>query len=209
MFRDEYGNIYALNISKEFLIGAGVFGEVYRINENTCFKMFKSRSDIDIIEANIKYIMDLQQSGFDTSNIYEILNRIYVDDCFIGYTMKYYENKDLFTFNRKYLFENYYKIQELFRELASHGIYFSDLHKNNMLLSNEGIILIDADFINMTYDTLEAYNRAMSLLNCAIRELLFKYGTINGYSKEDIQKLYIEFQYFKDNFDCDEPILIK
>lgn len=206
MLYEEDGSILNLDINSSFIIGSGVYGSVYRIDRDACIKLFKPTKELGLIERNIDYLRSIR-SDIDSHNIYDIYTKVYNDDGFIGYIMKYYENKDLMDFSKRYLFENYESIRSLFQRLGSCGIYLSDLHKNNLLVTDEGLILIDCDFIGKTFDTCKAYYTGMSLFNQAIKELFLKYGVINGLNIEEIMSLYNEFNYYKNRYDCDEKIL--
>ena len=64
-----------------------------------------------------------------------------------AYTAKYYPDNSVNALfeNKDYLLENLREIEKLFNEFADNRVMVNDLKRSNVLLGNDGIILIDPD----------------------------------------------------------------
>ena len=123
-------------------INRGHFGNVYKLNDNTCLKEFidpKISVDLNII----KIIKDLKLEAF--YRVYQILFNHNQE--FVGYTMEYYpeENIDILTMPTEYTIESMNKIIQSIKILTDLQILISDLREKNVIKNSNGITIIDTD----------------------------------------------------------------
>lgn len=116
-------------------------GNVYLLDDDTCLKYFKNSKDINL--DVIRLINSLKLPNF-----YEIKEPLFdKKGVFSGYTMKYYP---VFTFDilkmpTEYTIESFSNLYKAIQKLTNCGIYISDLHEDNVILTKDGIIVIDTD----------------------------------------------------------------
>lgn len=123
-------------------IGEGSTGSVYRFSNQRCIKIYNEALNKKFI-TEIKKIRKLKLNKF-----YEIYDILYNSKGeFKGYTMKYYKSTDLnmLTMPTDYLLENLYDLLKSFAVLSSNGLKSRDLNRNNVIVNNSGIYVIDID----------------------------------------------------------------
>ena len=157
VFYDEYGNRKVISSSMKILydeddnklllntengiVGYGLYGVVYKINEDTCLKYITN--DHNSHPEVIKTIMKL-----DLASFYKIYKLLY--DCnndFSGYIMKYYEEEeiDITTMPTDYTLDNLNNINKDIKTITDNGILLKDLHSGNSIINNDKITIIDVD----------------------------------------------------------------
>ena len=139
-FYDKEGNPKTYTYGNE--INHGDFGNIYMINNETCIKIFKRLSSF-ISEAAICKIKDL-----NLSNYYKIYDVLYDElKKLIGYTMKYYENGkiDILVTPTDYLITSFLGIYHSMEKINDAEICISDLRLCNVIMTDEGMVVIDVD----------------------------------------------------------------
>lgn len=141
-------------------------GSFYRLKPEM-FDFFKTVNNPHFIEFYEIYCeMNPQQLSQYLSGDYSFR----VD----AYTAKYYpDNSIKVLFEKKdYLLDNFREIEKLFNEFANDGVIVNDLKRDNVLLSKDGIIIIDPDsyyFSDEKTSTIAIENK---------RELLYLFKSI-------------------------------
>lgn len=138
IFYDENGN--NINVSVLELLKKGLGTTVYKTNDNECLKIFTHPGD------------DLEMfkrfSELDLDNFYKITKLLYdKKDRFMAYTAKFYDKEDIdiLTMPIDYTIENMEKLYEVSDILSNNKIRIEDLHHENVILTSNDIIIIDAD----------------------------------------------------------------
>ena len=135
VLHDIDNNTLKFNINDYFNMGG--FGNIYKLDNNKCFKYFYIPFKYDI-EA-IKKIMSLELENF-----YKIYTLLYDQkNDFKGYIMKYYEHMDIdiMTMPIDYLLDNFSILYNSFKKISDNYIYVCD---EVTLIKNECYITIDA-----------------------------------------------------------------
>ena len=131
-------------------ISHGECGTVYRYDDKTCFKCYNRKvtntefflstkiyNDLKRIEnPHLIYIKDILYKKENTNK--------YVAD---GYLSSYYQEKyeDILEVSSDYLIYNIEEIIKLLNELSKYGIRVGYLKRNNLILTQNNIVLIDSD----------------------------------------------------------------
>lgn len=145
IFYDKDGNELFYKLEKPF--DNGEYGEVYRVSEDECVKLFIESEPgdevIDDVEA-FELLMSL-----DLSNFYKVYKLLYsYIKCIEGYLGKYYsiEALNIFEMPMDYLLDNFKGLYENMKEITKNKINMCDLHGKNFFLTKDSIIISDADF---------------------------------------------------------------
>ena len=161
-----------IDTSEHHTFNQGTYSRIYDYNEDTCFKVFK--------EANIyrpEPIIILK--SLDLKNFYQIIDLLYDSNhVYSGYLMKLYQSidKDILT-DKEYLVESVNNIYDSISCLTRNNILVSDLHRNNLILTSDGIIMLDCDdFTKSKLDETSQLNnfRFKSLLTSLLFDCLVK-----------------------------------
>lgn len=139
MFCNEKKQVLNLDINDSLIIGSGFYSNVYRVNQDTCFKYY-NRYPEDYTENHLKYIRSL-----DFDCLYKIYDLVYKNDRLNGYLMKYYESIKLENKPFSYLYESYLEAIKLFARLSRNKILLYDMHEKNIIPTEDLIVLIDCD----------------------------------------------------------------
>ena len=165
----------------------GTYGYVYRIDDDTCIKLFSDDFSFDL--SIIKTVRDLKLTNF--YQIYDIL--FDSDNHYSGYTMKYYQSEDvdIIKMPTSYTLDNLYRLYDAIEKLTKKGIYAYDFDVHNVIMNNKDITAIDVD-IYYYYD--EAKKEQLAKDNYKLLLHLFKalyYEKIKmlGFSFQDNEDL--------------------
>ena len=160
-------------------INAGEYGNIYKLDRNRCLKLFSDKFFFN--DEVLKIIKKLKPENF-----YKIYDLLYdKDNHFCGYTMKYYQNKDvdITKMPTSYLLDNLYKLRNAFKLLSDNNILANDCCKENIIMDDKNITIIDADFFYLTDDNNNINYRI--LLNL-FRELCHESLKMYDYDNYDI-----------------------
>ena len=184
--------------------------ELVRINEmitnsfiykyrDMIIKKYWTYTEFTIKEEVFDILCDINNKHF--INLYELYtikadwdtNREFSID---GYTAQYYKNDDINPLleSNDYLLSNIIELKELVDLLTDKGILMKDTKRNNCIIQNDGIVLIDPDYYeisNLNYNRLRKFNYR-ELLNL-IKTIFFKYYE----DKDNLYKFFEEFRMSK------------
>ena len=173
-FYDEFGKIKEYNCK---YLDSGFFGNIYRVGDDICLKIFTKNYDYDI-EA-IKKIKELKLDNF--YQIYDLLfNK---DNIFVGYTSKYYDNQniDILSMETAYTLNNLYALYNSFNILSKEGIFVDDVNDENIIFDEKKITVIDTDLycynkdkVNKRYLIRKNYHLLLYLFSAIYYRALMK-----------------------------------
>jgi len=146
------------NTSKNNKIGGHQQGNIFKLSEDTCLKVYKNIDDIDL--ETLKLIKNL-----NLKNYYELYNFYYdKKGTFKASLMKYYkpEEIDILSEKAEYTKENLLALLSSVNILNQNHILISDTHSDNVILSKDQITVIDTDLYRLnrffTQSSLEKHN---------------------------------------------------
>jgi len=198
------------NIFKDYqneYLNKGTSGIVYKISEEECLKLFKYYNECDA------KVLELLKK-IKPNNFYEIKELIYNgNNDFIGYTMKYYEDKnlDLLTMPTEYLLDNLNGICNSINKLTNNNVLVTDLISKNTILTNNKIIIIDVDNFkfNKLYTSINDLNKHnLSELRSLLIDLFIQ-SKIKYHKGEIIETNKDNIFDIKDNFSRTYKVLRK
>lgn len=181
-------------------------GSVFMVNNDTCVKKFTLKDGINI--DTIKSINNMKLDNF-----YEIRRLLFdKNGSFSGYIMKYYQSAiyDILKMPSDYTLKSFNNIFKSIEKLTKEGIIVSDLHQDNAILSQDGVIVIDVDsYYKSKYFTPEQieknnYNALLYLFKKLFLESLETY--LISYNEKEALSFIITNLFKKDNIDktCEE-----
>jgi serine/threonine protein kinase len=139
------------NFKKENIIkfiGKGSEGTVWLYNDNgneVALKIFHT-DDPTINNENKEEKLILLKDEEYLQDDMKLLNRMYSDGKFIGYTSLYEPYEPIsFLMNKKQKIELLKQLQDKYEALNSHNIYIGDFNANNIAFKNNKIKLYDLD----------------------------------------------------------------
>ena len=194
-FYDKNNKINIFHLGKPFAHGS--CGNVYRINDDTCLKLFGEDAYYNEDAFEIMMNMNLK-------NFYKVYKMLY-DDCheFVAYTMKYYdfEDIDILMMSMSYILDNFYGLFESFTKLSDKNILIQDLHGSNIIVNRNAITIIDTDM----YGFLKEPSQGEALLAnwkslCYLFRILF-ISSISKYHSElsDVRLIINNLFDYKNN----------
>lgn len=197
---DETKKTVEFDLENMLFIGKGMFGKVYKINDNTCLKIFGVEHKRS--EKILKKIRDLELDSY--YNIYDLYHD--EEKRFFGYSMKYYDNSDIdiLGISKDYLLENYETMFEDIAVISKKLIEIIDLNYNNVIYTNEGIVIIDADLYRFSTASKKhlKYINNKYLQNLYINMILQQLEKKYGYDRYQINRMRnILLDYFYEKID--------
>lgn len=141
---DNNGN--KINFKTNEIIGNSTHGNVYKVSEIECIKIYKNGKSVNYEILN--YIKQLKlKNYYEIHNFYNNKNGI-----FKAITMKYYkkEDIDILTMPIEYTLDNLFKIQSSIDILTQNRILVEDTHTGNIIMDNNSITIIDVDLYNFS-----------------------------------------------------------
>lgn len=192
-------------LDNQNIIGEGEYGIVYKLNYDTCLKLYYNNEPINRDILSVIRNLKLQ-------NYYRIYAFLYdYKSNFKAHTMKYYkqEQLDILTMPTIYTLNNLFNLLMDIDTLNKNNILISDMHTGNVILGYSEITIIDADLykFNNLYraDTLKYKNLSSlgHLLEQIYLEALTEYHS-ELKSKEVVETIKNLFQ-FQNKFNCEEP----
>lgn len=148
-------------------------GSIYRLSNGDCLKVLNDQ-DSECNREELMLIKELQLPSF-----YRIYDFLYdSDDRFKGYTMKYYDSDvvDILGMPCDYTIDNIEGICSDLRRLASKSIIANDLRRDNVIISRDNIVVIDADlYTRLRYVETEAIlERNIGILYRMFKDIYFE-----------------------------------
>lgn len=126
--------------------------EIFIYDNGTCLKKYKYFKDsaysiFDEIPARINPEIVNYFKTIDNNHICKILDLNIENGEIISYLMPYYieEKENILSFSSEYISRNFKELYDLMLKLTFDHIRIVDLNPNNLLLTEEGIIIIDYD----------------------------------------------------------------
>mgnify|MGYP003290176546 CR=1 FL=1 len=182
-------NYYSLSESRtdNNILGNGAFGTVYRFNQDTCFKIMDTTVKNQTV---LKLMRTLPLEGI--VNIKDFIDK---SGKIIGYTMDLINKEDinLLTVDINYLIQSYLKLKKDIILLSNEHIRAIDLYPRNIIISNNGIRLVDLDLYKFEYSNDLLMNNSWSL------KYLFEL-ILGSYIPDDY------YEYFESVMNTNEPL---
>ncbi len=154
----------------------GEYGYIYKLGIDKCLKLFS-----DEFYFNDQVLKIIKNLNLD--NFYKIYDLLYdKDNHFCGYTMKYYEEKDIDITKMPigYTLDNLYRLRNSFIKLSENNILANDCCKENVIMDDKDITIIDTDLYYLTEDTNNInYNLLINLFKRIYHDSLKLYGYDN------------------------------
>lgn len=122
-------------------IGGRTHGNVYKISDNECIKIYDKNVEIDT--KVLKLIKELE-----LKNYYRILELYYtIKGQLKGNKMIYYnpENIDILTMPTEYTLKNLFDIADSIEILTQNNIQVEDTHSENIIMDKKNITITDVD----------------------------------------------------------------
>lgn len=126
-------------------IGGKMHGNVYKVSDNTCLKVYKTIDEIDLETLSLLKYLKLK-------NYYQIYDFYYdKEGTFKAHTMEYYpsEEIDILTEDTLYTLDNLFNLLSSVNILNQNHVFISDSHSENVILNKDGITIIDADLYRL------------------------------------------------------------
>lgn len=175
IYYDKEGREVSFNL-KEKINNTGCYGNIYKIDSENgiCLKELKvdvprpltifDDSPTVISEDIFRYFKDFNEPNF--CKLYDLLYN--KDKKIVAYTMKYYKNTidNILSMPVDYLVDNFSAIYDAMDRLAKDLVLVVDLHNNNMVLTDDKIVLIDFDKYRRDYD--KSYDAILEINTCAL-----------------------------------------
>lgn len=144
------GNLFKYELDRPFVTKPQ--SRIYRLEDGKCLKYFLWRYS-ECNDMTLRTIANMNLDGF--YKIHDILyNR---DGEFVSYTMDYYsslKNSNLLTMPIDYTIDSFRILNDSIIRLSEEGIRVTDLHSDNVILTDNGIIVIDVDlYVRTLYFT--------------------------------------------------------
>ena len=162
-FYNENGKTVNYNVSEH--IGGEQYGDVYKISDTECIKIYKKGQVVD--ESILKFIRELNLKRF-----YELFQFLYGrTQKFRAHTMKYYkpEEIDILTMPIDYTLNSLFDLYSSFNVLTEKNVFINDTHSGNVIINSDGITVIDTDLY--TYNKGFSQNRLKTSNYSALRYL--------------------------------------
>lgn len=134
-------NLEKIQYKEENLIGTGSTSNVYKINDNRCIKVLNNKYEFNIEILDIIKNMQLE-------NYYKIYNYLYNKNKKIkGYEIEYYKKSNINILNTssEYTTYNFIRLYKSILKLSKENIFVSDLHTDNVIVTDNEIVVIDTD----------------------------------------------------------------
>ena len=166
------GKDYFFNLEKPF--DHGYQANIYRIDDGRCLKHFIYMYS-ECNDKTLRTISDMDLDGF-----YKIHDILYdKNGKYSAYTMDYYyndKNLDILTLPVEYTIENFRRLYKSILRLSKEGIRTIDLHSDNIILNNDGIVVIDVDLYSYFsyFDRYSVVDKNVETLYSLFRELYRK-----------------------------------
>ena len=140
-------NITDKDLEKLKKIGAGQFGEVYQVDENTAYKIYFKKINPALVNP-IYRLKKLKKHGKYVKNTDFFIDYVYIDGIFGGISIPYYNGITLdktkdFDLNKKLDIANQLIVNE--KELINNGIYHNDIKLKNAMVVDGIVKIIDLD----------------------------------------------------------------
>lgn len=126
--------------------------EIFIYDNGTCEKKYKDFKDsaysiFDEIPARINPEIVNYFKTIDNNHVCKILDLNIENGEITSYLMPYYieEKENILSFSSEYISRNFKELYDLMLKLTFDHIRIVDLNPNNLLLTEEGIIIIDYD----------------------------------------------------------------
>ena len=126
--------------------------KIFIYDNGTCLKKYKDFKDsaysiFDEIPARINPEIVNYFKTIDNNHICKILDLNIENGEITSYLMPYYieEKENILSFSSEYISRNFKELYDLMLRLTFNHIRIVDLNPNNLLLTEEGIIIIDYD----------------------------------------------------------------
>ena len=167
---------YIIDVDEQKKIGSGTYGNLYKLDDDTCFKVFKS-------EGIHKRDPILTLKELDLKNFYKIYELLHNNNfVYAGYIMKYYKKDDTNILdNKEYLLDSVNNIYDGIIELTKNYYEVVDFHIDNVIVNREGITVIDIDdYKKISTDNTYINNfRYTQLLKSLLYDYLKRYNLID------------------------------
>lgn len=180
---------YIINPEEHEKINHGTYGDIYKYDDETCFKVFKH-------EGFHKPGPVLVVKEFNLKNFYKIIDLLYDGNLnYTGYIMKTYQKDDFdILSDKEYLLYSVNNMYDGVMTFTRNLFLIEDLHIDNVIVNKDGITIIDVDDYKKfnsdnTYINVFRYKQ---LLLSLINKYLGKYNITNPIESHKLTRRLIE-----------------
>jgi len=147
------GNLINYNYESNSII-MGTQGNIFKVGPSICLKEYKesslNKSIFDDVGTRFNQEMfDYFKYSFNNPSFCELYDLLYDEKLMtvLGYTMKYYEKMidNILTMPISYVLDNFSLIYDAITKLTEECIRVVDLHAGNIIVTENGMIIIDYD----------------------------------------------------------------
>lgn len=170
-------------------INHGECATIYRYNEKLCFKYYDRGKTFPRTTLNAYIYEDLKK--FKHSNLVNIKKLLYKEKNYKyivnAYLLSYYREKyeDFLEVPTEYLLYNIEEIFKLLKKISEFNIRVHDLKRENIILADKNIVLIDPDMWDYDYSN---YKKEIEKLN--INNII---AMFNDITEESLKKYHLDF----------------
>ncbi len=167
---------YIIETDDMHIFDHGTYGNIYKYDDNTCFKVFKHIGFHK--EEPIIVLKELELKNFN-----RIIDLLYDRNLqYAGYLTDFYQRDDFdILSDKEYLVDSVNNIYDGIMELTKKSIMVNDLHKGNVITTKDGIFVIDVDdykHINSDNTYINTY-RFKQMLKSILYDALINYSLTN------------------------------
>lgn len=180
---------YIINPDEKEKMDYGTYGDIYKYNDEMCFKVFKH--DGFHKPDPVLIVKDL-----NLKNFYKIIDLLYDQDLnYKGYIMQTYHKDDFnILSDKEYLLDSVNNMYDGIMTFTRNLFLIQDLHIDNVIVNKDGITIIDVDDYKKfssdnTYINVFRYKQ---LLMNLINKYLGKYNVIEPIEAHFLTKRLIE-----------------
>ncbi len=165
------------------------FATVYRYNDDLCFKRYDSGITLNDNFLKTSIYEDLK--NIKHFNLVDIKKLLYEDKTYQymadAYILSYYEEiyNDFLEIPSEYLLYNMEKMLELIKKISAYKIRLHDLKRDNIILTENNIVLINPD---RWYYKFKDSEKEIERLN--INNIMAMFG---GITKESLKANHLDF----------------
>ena len=180
---------YIIDPEDKEQIDHGTYGNIYKLDDETCFKVFKHD---DYHKPGPVLVL----KEFNLKNFYKIIDLLYDHNLrYKGYIMKTYP-KDNFNIlsDKDYLLDSVNNMYDGIMVYTKNLFLIEDLHVDNVIVNKDGITIIDVDDykkFNSDNTSINVYRYKQLLINL-INKYLGKYNVIDPMESHLLIKRLIE-----------------
>lgn len=200
-------------LSENQKVGNGAFGKVFKISPERCLKVLLEPESLPDAEKVITFLKEHNLPSF-----YRIYNNYYNNEGMLNaYEMKYYEKQNELLLYKlmEYYLDNFIQNSKDLTKISENNIKVCDVRGENVILTPEKIVLIDADCYTISSENKKEVERKNQdelkwlYINLLLREILdvtnyncdivrnIREGLVNIFIKNSPEDIYKQLKIYK------------